>query len=127
MMALMLNKLLIIAFSVTTALGQLLLKRGIAALGGPGTLATLPKFLLDAVRSPWICAAVATQGVGYILWMIVVSRVKLGVATASAGAFFYILIALSAWGLYGESLTYLQWLGIGLITIGVTCVGLGPT
>lgn len=127
MMTRMPTKLLIVAFSATTALGQLLLKRGISTIGGPGTLATLPKFILDAARSPWICAAIATQGLGYVLWMIVVSRVKLGVATASAGAAFYILVALLAWGLYGESLTYMQWLGICLITIGVTCVSLGPT
>jgi drug/metabolite transporter (DMT)-like permease len=120
------TKLLIVAFSITTALGQLLLKRGITALGGPGGLATLPKFIWGAAKSPWICAAVATQGLGYILWMIVVSRIKLGVATASAGAVFYLLVALSAWGFYGESLTYVQWLGICLITIGVTCVSLGP-
>jgi multidrug transporter EmrE-like cation transporter len=35
-------------------------------------------------------------------------------------------MAFCAWGVYGESLSYLQWLGIALITIGVTCVSLGP-
>jgi drug/metabolite transporter (DMT)-like permease len=31
---------------------------------------------------------------------------------------------LCAWAIYGESLTSLQWLGMSLITIGVTCVSL---
>jgi multidrug transporter EmrE-like cation transporter len=56
--------------------------------------------------------------------MVLISRMKLGLATASVGAGFYICMALAAWGIYGESLTYLQWLGIGLIAVGVTCIGL---
>ena len=32
---------------------------------------------------------------------------------------------LCAWAIYGESLTGIQWFGIGLITLGVTCVSLG--
>ena len=120
------TKLLIVAVSINAVLGQLLLKRGIGALGGTTSLAMLPRFIVGAVRSPWICTAVAIQGLGYFLWMIVVSRVKLGVATASVGGAFYLLVALSAWGFYGEALTSLQWVGIVLITIGVVCVSLAP-
>jgi drug/metabolite transporter (DMT)-like permease len=120
------TKFLIVAVSINAVLGQLLLKRGIAALGGAAAFAMLPKFILDAVRSPWICAAVTVQGFGYFLWMIVVSRVKLGVATASVGGAFYVLLALAAWGFYGEELTALQWMGIVLITTGVICVSLPP-
>jgi drug/metabolite transporter (DMT)-like permease len=120
------TKLLIVAVSINAVLGQLLLKRGVAALGGPAAFAMLPKFIWGAVRSPWICAAIAVQGFGYFLWMIVVSRVKLGVATASVGGTFYLLLALAAWGFYGEALTSLQWVGIVLITLGVVCVSLTP-
>ncbi len=120
------TKFLIVAVTVNAAIGQLLLKRAMADVGAPGTLASMPAFFLDAVKSPWIYSALAVQVFGYVLWMIVVSRVKLGVATASAGAGFYVLTALSAWAIYGESLSFMQWLGIALITIGVTCVSLGP-
>lgn len=120
------TKLLIISVSINAVVGQLLLKRGTSALNGISPFADWWKFLTTAATSPWICGAVAVQGFGYILWMIVVSRVKLGVATASAGAGFYILAALSAWAVFGESLTGVQWFGIILITIGVTCVSLGP-
>ena len=118
------TKLLVVAVSINAVLGQLILKRGVAALGGISGLAMLPRFIAGAVVSPWICAAIAIQGFGYFLWMIVVSRVELGVATASVGGVFYILVALSAWGLYGEALTHLQWFGVCLITLGVICVGL---
>ena len=94
--------------------------------GGTAALANLSKFILDAARSPWIYTSLAIQVFGYVLWMILISRVKLGVAAASVGAGFYVLMAGGSWLVFGETLSYLQWLGIGFITIGVVCVSLGP-
>jgi drug/metabolite transporter (DMT)-like permease len=119
------TKLLIVAVTLDAVLGQLLLKRALASLGGRAALAAMPKFILDAATSPWIYASLAIQGLGYFLWMMLISREKLGVATASVGAGFYFLMPLCAWAIYGESLSNLQWLGIGLITMGVTCVSVG--
>jgi drug/metabolite transporter (DMT)-like permease len=119
------TKLLIIAVTVNAVLGQLLLKRALAALGGRAAMATMSKFILAVATSPWIYASLAVQGLGYFLWMILISREKLGVASASVGAGFYVLMPLCAWAAYGEALTNLQWLGIGLLTIGVVCVSLG--
>jgi len=119
------TRLLIVAVTLNAVLGQLLLKRALAALGGRAALATMSKFILDAATSPWIYASVAIQGVGYFLWMMLISREKLGIATASVGAGFYLLMPLCAWAIYGESLSNLQWLGVGLITMGVTCVSVG--
>jgi multidrug transporter EmrE-like cation transporter len=118
---------LIVAVTVNAVVGQLLLKRALSELGGTAAFANFAKFTLEAAKSPWIYASLAIQVFGYVLWMILISRVKLGVATASVGAGFYVLMALCSWCAFGESLTYLQWLGIGFITIGVTCVSLGPT
>jgi drug/metabolite transporter (DMT)-like permease len=119
------TKFLIVAVTVNAVLGQLLLKRAIATLGGRAALAHLPKFALDAAASPLIYASLAVQVLGYFLWIVLISREKLGVASASVGAGFYILMPLCAWAAYGESLTALQWFGISLITAGVTCVSLG--
>lgn len=118
------TKLLILAVTVNAVVGQLLLKRALIALGGPAALTNFPRFMLDAAKSPWIYSSVAVQVFGYILWMVLISRVKLGVATASVGAGFYLLMALSAWAVYGETLSYLQWFGVAFITIGVTCISL---
>jgi len=121
------TKFLIVAVTVNAVLGQLLLRRALATLGGRAALDALPKFFLSAIASPWMYASVAIQGVGYFLWMVLISREKLGVASASVGAGFYILMPLCAWAVYGESLSALQWFGISLITVGVTCVSLGTT
>jgi drug/metabolite transporter (DMT)-like permease len=119
------TRLLIVAVTLDAVLGQLLLKRALASLGGRAAMATMSKFIVDAATSPWIYASLAIQGLGYFLWMMLISREKLGVATASVGAGFYFLMPLCAWAIYGESLSNLQWLGIGLITMGVTCVSVG--
>jgi drug/metabolite transporter (DMT)-like permease len=120
------TKLLILAVTVNSVIGQLFLKRALAALGGAAALADMPRFIRSAAVSPWIYTSVAIQGLGYFLWMVLISRVKLGVAAASVGATFYVLMAGAAWLLYGETLSALQWLGIGFVTIGVLCMNLGP-
>lgn len=118
-------RLLFIAVTVNAVISQLLLRRALNALGSPASLAALPRFIGNAALSPWIYASVALQILGYVLWMLVVSREKLGVATASIGAGFYALMALSAWLIYGETLSALQWTGIILVTLGVVCISLG--
>jgi drug/metabolite transporter (DMT)-like permease len=117
--------LLIVAVTVNAVAGQLLLKHALATLGGRAALETMSKFFFDAVTSPWMYASFTIQVLGYFLWIVLISREKLGVATASVGAGFYMLMPLCAWALFGESLTTVQWLGVGLITVGVTCVSLG--
>jgi drug/metabolite transporter (DMT)-like permease len=119
------TRLLIIAVTINAVLGQLFLKRALISIGGRAAFDTIPRFVAAAAVSPWIYASLAVQGLGYVLWMALVSREKLGVATASVGAGFYLLMPLCAWAVYGESLTSLQWLGIGLLTIGIACVGMG--
>jgi drug/metabolite transporter (DMT)-like permease len=118
-------RLLFAAVTVNAVISQLLLRRALNSLGSPASLAGLPRFIGNAALSPWIYASVAVQILGYVLWMLVVSREKLGVATASIGAGFYVLMALSAWLIYGETLSVLQWTGIILVTFGVTCISLG--
>jgi drug/metabolite transporter (DMT)-like permease len=115
----------VILLTANTVLGQLLLKRALVSLGGAPTFDNLWQFAVDASRSPWIYLSIAVQGMSYLLWMLLISRTKLGIATASVGAGFYTLTPLLAWLVYGETLTIPQWLGIGFIAVGVTCVSLG--
>jgi drug/metabolite transporter (DMT)-like permease len=121
------TRLLIIAVTANAVLGQLFLKRALISIGGRAAFATMPKFIAAALASPWIYASLAIQAVGYLLWMMLISREKLGIATASVGAGFYLLMPLCAWAVYGESLTNLQWVGIGLLTVGIAFVGMGNT
>jgi drug/metabolite transporter (DMT)-like permease len=120
------TKLLIVLVTVNAVLGQMLLKQALTTFGGRTALESMSKLILQALFSPWTYLTIAVQGIGFFLWMTLMAREKLGVAAASVGAGFYILMPLCAWAIYGESLTTLQWLGITLITLGVTCVSLHP-
>jgi drug/metabolite transporter (DMT)-like permease len=120
------SKLLFALFTLIAVASQLLLRRATIALGGaPASWSALPRFIGHATLSPWIYAAGGLQVLGYVLWLVIVAREKLGVATATVGAGFYVLMALSAWLIYGEALSPLQWVGVALVTCGVACIGLG--
>jgi drug/metabolite transporter (DMT)-like permease len=119
------TKLLFVAFTVNSVVSQLILRRGLQGLRIPQRFSGLPSFVADAALSPWIYASVLLQILSYLMWMVIVSREKLGVAAATVGAGYYALIALSAWFVYDETLTYLQCVGIALVTMGVICISLG--
>jgi drug/metabolite transporter (DMT)-like permease len=118
-------RFLIVAFTVNSVISQLILRRALQDLGSPTSLMGLPRFLGSAALSFWVYASVALQILSYVMWMLIVSREKLGVATATVGAGFYTLMALSAWLIYGETLSPIQWTGIALVTLGVVCISLG--
>ena len=118
-------KLLFIAFTVNSVISQLVLRRGLQNLVSPASFTSLPRFIGSAAVSPWIYASITLQILSYVMWMIIISREKLGVATATVGAGFYTLMAVSAWLVYGETLSPVQWAGIALVTLGVVCISLG--
>jgi drug/metabolite transporter (DMT)-like permease len=121
----MTTRFLFVAFTLNSVISQLVLRRGLQDLGSPTQWMALPRFIGNAASSPWIYASVTLQILSYAMWMLIVSRQKLGVASATVGAGFYTLMALSAWLIYGETLSPLQWTGIALVTLGVVCISLG--
>jgi multidrug transporter EmrE-like cation transporter len=70
---------------------------------------------------PHILAGVACYIVSLIIWIMALSRIEVSVAypMLSIG---YIINALAAWYLFGESLTLERMAGIGLIVAGVYLV-----
>lgn len=116
----MIREILMIVFVTCSTLGsQLLVKRAVTLIAQRDPVPQGFQWLIAACLSPEIIAAIAIQGVGFLTWVVVVSRVKLGVAFAISGSFFYLLIALSSWWLYGERLASLQWIGLMLVSAGV--------
>lgn len=117
--------LLMIVFVTCSTLGsQLLIKRAVMGIAARVPAPQGVDWLLATALSPIVWLAVAIQGVGFVVWMVVVSRVKLGMAFATSGAFFYILLAVLSWYLYDERLAPMQWAGMALISIGVLMISL---
>ncbi len=114
-----------ILFVTCSTLGsQLLIKHAVTQLGLRSPAPRGLDWIIAAMTSPTVLIAIAMQGVGFVVWVVVVSRVKLGMAFAISGAFFYILMAGATWLLFGERLAPGQWAGIALISVGVLMVSL---
>lgn len=115
---------LVFLVTLVTIGSQLILKRGIgdvtAVLNNHGPLA----FVWSAATSPVVLAALALQGMGYVIWWFVISQERLSVAFAISGSFFYLAMAFSSWYLYQERLNIHQWIGLVMITAGVLLVTL---
>jgi multidrug transporter EmrE-like cation transporter len=105
------------------AVAQLLLKAGTNALGVI-TLTRdnwLDQFWRMAIQ-PHFVFGVACYGISLIVWILGLSRVPVSVAypMLSIG---YVINAVAAYYLFGESVSVTRWLGIGCIIVGVWLVG----
>ena len=104
------------------AAAQLFLKAGTnvvgtVSFGDANTVNTL----LQIARVPWFWAGFACYGISLFTWIATLSRLPVSVAypLVSIG---YVVNALLAWWLFGESLTMQKVVGIGFIIIGVILV-----
>lgn len=112
--------LLIFIFSIITVVSQLILKKGAMGLALHWSN---PILLIKSVfTSPYVLISLALMGMNFILWVFVISRANLGYAIGFAGAFFYLILPLLSWWLYGDRLSLLQWGGLVLITLGILCL-----
>lgn len=104
------------------AAAQLFLKAGTnvvgtVSFGDANTLNTL----MGIARVPWFWAGFACYGISLFTWIAALSRLPVSVAypLVSIG---YVVNALAAWWLFGESLTMQKLIGVGFIIIGVILV-----
>jgi multidrug transporter EmrE-like cation transporter len=113
---------LVLAGVLLNAAAQLLLKAGTNRIGEFA-------FAMDNVvpigaklaTSPFIAGGLACYVVSVVVWILALSRVPVSVAypMLSIG---YIVNALAAWMLFGESLGAQKLVGIGFIVVGVFLV-----
>ena len=113
---------LILAGVLLNALAQLLLKAGTNAVG---------KFAFERgnilpvgwqlATEPHIVAGLCCYVISVIIWIMALSRVQVSIAypMLSIG---YVVNALAAWYLFGEAVTPMRLLGIGIIILGVFVV-----
>ncbi len=102
--------------------GQLVLKRGMSALGAQ-TLsgANVIDVALRMVLSPWVVGGIAIYVAGTFFWLMVLSRVDLSFAYPMT-SLSYLLIVLSAWYFLGESISPLRIAGVMTIVAGVLLI-----
>jgi len=122
----MTRSLLLIFLDVLVSVaGQLMLKKGMMAVGRIGAdffsnpLANLWRMF---TTSPLIIVGLGMYGIGAIIWLIVLSRVNLSFAYPMI-AMTYVLIPLAAWLILHEPpIPLIRWIGMGIIIVGVILV-----
>ncbi|HUI99817.1 MAG TPA: SMR family transporter [Usitatibacter sp.] len=113
---------LVLAGVLLNATAQLLLKAGTNRVGEFAfSLANLVPVGSRLALSPFIAGGLACYVVSVVVWILALSRVPVSVAypMLSIG---YIVNALAAWALFGESLGAQKMVGIAFIIAGVFLV-----
>lgn len=113
---------LVLAGVLLNAVAQLLLKAGTNALGTlePSLANALP-LGLKVAQEPHILGGLCCYGISVVVWILALSRVEVSLAypMLSLG---YVVNALAAHWLFGESLNALRLSGIATIIVGVALV-----
>lgn len=113
---------LILAGVLANAAAQLLLKAGTNAVGAfEFTLENAVPVGLKLSLEPHILGGIGCYVASVVVWIMALSRVEVSVAypMLSIG---YVVNAIAAWFLFGESVTAVRMAGIGLIIAGVFLV-----
>ena len=110
---------------ILSVLGQILLKQGMNQVGEiSGSFQQMAPKLIQALMHPFVFGGIGVYGSTTLIWLVVLSRIKLSVAypMISLG---YIFSILFSWLLFKEDVPKIRVLGAFVICIGVYLVSMG--
>ncbi len=113
---------LVLTGVLLNAAAQLLLKAGTNSIGHfDFTLANALPIGMQVAREPHILGGLSCYVVSVVVWILALSRVEVSIAypMLSLG---YVVNAVAAWYLFGESLNAMRLGGIAVIIVGVVLV-----
>ena len=102
-------------FLLMIVAGQICFKK--AALSGAGLDSIFQSFM-----NKWLLGAFAIYGVATFIWVTLLRTMPLSTAYPFI-ALGFILVPLAGVVLFGEHLTVTQWVGTGLIVVGIAMAG----
>jgi drug/metabolite transporter (DMT)-like permease len=104
---------------IATVLSQLLFKKGMVLAGDINFSLKNILFLIKyIITNPFLLSGIFLYGVSFILWLMVLSRLKLSMVYPITSLNFILVVAASYF-IYNEQLTALQYGGIFLIITGI--------
>ena len=110
---------------ILSVLGQILLKQGMNQVGEiSGSFQQMAPKLIQALMNPFVIGGIGVYGSTTLIWLVLLSRIKLSVAypMISLG---YIFSILFSWLLFKEDVPKIRVLGAFVICIGVYLVSMG--
>ena len=108
---------LILTCVMISAIGQIVLKKGLMQVGGLTVKNVLSSHIFSVIFNPLIFTGIALYGVSMILWLMALSifDVSFAYPLISLG---YIVSAFLAMTFLSEKIPAIRWVGIGMIIAG---------
>lgn len=116
---------LVITGVLLNAVAQLALKAGVRDIGPIALSADqVVPVSLRLMSEPFLWGGLTCYAISVIIWILALSRVDVSIAypMLSLG---YVVNAFAAWWLFGELLTPMRLVGIGIIIVGVYVLARG--
>jgi len=112
--------LILIASVFFTVTAQLCLKKGILALGSlDASFSSFLSLIPRVFQNIWLMGGVFLYGISFLLWLFVISKIKLNTAYPIAASLNFSLVVLFSWLFFKEHLLPIQILGIAVIIFGI--------
>jgi drug/metabolite transporter (DMT)-like permease len=109
---------LIMAVSILLAVaGQLLMKRGMTAFGS-FPVSQLLVNVIPMFLNPWVFLGFVCFGLSSIFWLVVLSRFEISFVYPMVSVA-YVLVAIFSLVFMKENVSFIRWLGIAVIMVGV--------
>ncbi len=117
------TKLTLALVMVSSALGNVLLSKGMKQLGDIRhlSLGQMAAQAAGALLNPWVLAGLALMTVFFFSFLTALSWADLSYVLPATAPGYLLVVALS-WWLLGETITFWRWLGAALIVAGVALV-----
>jgi len=112
--------IIIFAAAILTAVtSQLLFKRGMVDLAGISfSLKNVYLLVKHVFSNPFLLGGLVSYGVSFLLWLFVISKIKLSVAYPITSLNF-VLVIIASYYFFDEKLSSFQYVGILLIIVGI--------
>ena len=109
-----------------TVIGQILFKHGMNTVGRVNNIRDVLGKLTQAFLNPYVLSGIAIYGFTTLVWLVILSRVKLSIAypLLSSG---YVLSILFSWLFFKESIPKIRIIGAVIICVGVYLVAQGES
>ena len=117
--------LLALAAPVIGTLGQMLLKYGMGQVGSitRSDFDTPISLASSIFMNRWILMAIPLYIIGFIIWLIVLSKLDLSYAYGFL-ALTYVLIPLASLLIFNENIPVMRWVGIGGLCVSIVIIGM---
>ncbi len=104
---------------ITAVISQLLFKKGVGSLNLTNiSIAHALELIVSILKNPYIVTGLFFYGISFVIWLVVLSRMKLSVAYPITSMNF-VFVLFASYYLFGEKISITQLGGISLIIIGV--------